>query len=176
MSCITGCDYVHCQRISHPHASMWQCKWLQQILPATSANLQRRLTMHISMICASHDATEKCKMCVQVHSPPAVAYVAVAATAVESPSCSCQTAWPSAPQARHAAAASVVETACSASAAAAAVDTAAAAGSSAQCKHKFRMMPAEQHLLGFLKACWRRLCVSGQAKCSCNPSCGVCVL
>lgn len=86
----------------------------------------------------------------QVHSPPAVACVAVAATAVESPSCSCQTAWPAAPQARHAAAASVVETACSVSAAAAAVDivAAAAAGSSAQCKHKFRMMPAEQHLLG----------------------------
>ena len=93
--------------------------------------------------------------CVQTHSPPAVAVacVAVAATAVESPSCSCQTAWPSVPRARHAAAASVAQTACLASAAAAAVDiAAAAAGSSAQCKHRFRMMPAEQHLLGVPKA------------------------
>lgn len=99
---------------------------------------------------------QKKAKCVQVHSPPAVACVAVAATAVESPSCSCQTAWPAAPQARHAAAASVVETAYSASAAAAAVDivvaaAAAAAESSAQCKHKFRMMPAEQHVLGVLR-------------------------
>lgn len=83
----------------------------------------------------------------QAHSPPAVACVVVAATAVESPSCNCQIAWPSAPQARHAAAASVAETACSASAAAAAVDTAAAAaaaGSSAKCKYKLGIMPAEQ--------------------------------
>ncbi len=95
---------------------------------------------------------------VQARSPPAVACVAVAATAVVSPSCNYQTAWPSAPQARHAAAASVAETACSASAAAAAVDiaaaaaAAAAAGSSAQCKRKFRMMPAEQHVLGVVEA------------------------
>jgi hypothetical protein len=92
---------------------------------------------------------------VQARSPPAVACVAVAATVVVSPSCNYQTAWPSAPQARHAAAASVAETACSASAAAAAVDiaaAAAAAGSSAQCKRKFRMMPAEQHVLGVVEA------------------------
>ena len=91
----------------------------------------------------------------QARSPPAVACVAVAATVVVSPSCNYQTAWPSAPQARHAAAASVAETACSASAAAAAVDiaaAAAAAGSSAQCKRKFRMMPAEQHVLGVVEA------------------------
>ena len=138
-----------------PHACMWQRNWLCNILPATPANLQHRMTMPISkkllQILQRKDAE-----CVQTHSPPAVAVacVAVAATAVESPSCSCQTAWPSVPQARHAAAASVAQTACLASAAAAAVDiaAAAAAGSSAQCKHKFRMMPAEQHLLGVPKA------------------------
>lgn len=51
----------------------------------------------------------------------------VAAVAVGFPSCSAQTAWLSAPQVEHAAAASDETTACSASPSAAAADTAAAA-------------------------------------------------
>jgi len=50
MLCITGCDYVHCQRISHPHASMWQCKRLHNILSATPANRTAHLLLHVLLL------------------------------------------------------------------------------------------------------------------------------